>query len=70
MSGGSIGSARLQRQTFRTSRLLDFASQGGTLIVQYNQTVNAFNDGHYTPYPMTLSSERVNIEEGTAPLAI
>ena len=44
-------------------RLLDFANQGGTLIVQYNQTVNAFNDGHYTPYPMTLSSERVTVEE-------
>ncbi len=26
MSGASIGSARLQRETFRTSRLLDFAS--------------------------------------------
>ncbi|MBZ5522988.1 MAG: PIG-L family deacetylase [Acidobacteriia bacterium] len=44
-------------------RLLEYASHGGTLIVQYNQSVNAFNDGHYTPYPATLSSGRVSVEE-------
>ncbi|HWZ42893.1 MAG TPA: PIG-L family deacetylase [Candidatus Saccharimonadales bacterium] len=44
-------------------RLLDFANRGGTLIVQYNQGVGAFNEGHYTPYPATLSSERVSVEE-------
>jgi hypothetical protein len=44
-------------------RLLDFVQQGGTLIVQYNQNASAFNAGHYTPYPATLSSERVSVEE-------
>jgi hypothetical protein len=43
--------------------LLDFASRGGTLIVQYNQQSNAFNEGRYTPYPATLSNERVSVEE-------
>lgn len=44
-------------------RLLDYVNQGGTLIVQYNQSVGIFNDGHYTPYPATLSSARVSVEE-------
>ena len=44
-------------------RLLDFVKRGGTLIVQYNQSVNIFNEGHYTPYPATLSSARVSVEE-------
>lgn len=44
-------------------RLLEYANRGGTLIVQYNQSVGAFNDGHYTPWPATLSSERVSVEE-------
>ncbi|HEY6352746.1 MAG TPA: NEW3 domain-containing protein [Candidatus Angelobacter sp.] len=44
-------------------RLLDYVNQGGTLIVQYNQSVGIFNEGHYTPYPATLSSARVSVEE-------
>jgi LmbE family N-acetylglucosaminyl deacetylase len=44
-------------------RLLDYADHGGTLIVQYNQSVGIFNDGRYTPYPATLSSARVSVEE-------
>ncbi|HEV2960920.1 MAG TPA: NEW3 domain-containing protein [Candidatus Angelobacter sp.] len=44
-------------------RLLDFANRGGTLIVLYNQSVGAFNAGHYTPYPTTLSNARVSVEE-------
>jgi LmbE family N-acetylglucosaminyl deacetylase len=44
-------------------RLLDFANRGGTLIVLYNQTVGAFNAGHYTPYSATLSNARVSVEE-------
>jgi LmbE family N-acetylglucosaminyl deacetylase len=44
-------------------RLLDYVNRGGTLIVQYNQSVGIFNDGHYTPYPATLSSTRVSVEE-------
>ena len=44
-------------------RLLEYANQGGTLIVQYNQSVGIFNEGHYTPYPATLSTARVSVEE-------
>jgi len=44
-------------------RLLDYVNQGGTLIVQYNQSVGIFNDGHYSPYPATLSNARVSVEE-------
>ena len=40
-------------------RLLDFVSRGGTLVVQYNQSTGIFNSGHYTPYPMTASGDRV-----------
>src|SRR5260370_33203446 len=49
-------------------RLLDYANRGGTLIVQYNQSTNAFNEGHYTPYPATESNARVTVEE--APVEI
>ena len=44
-------------------RLLDYVNRGGTLIVQYNQSVGAFNDGHYTPYPATEANVRVSVEE-------
>jgi LmbE family N-acetylglucosaminyl deacetylase len=44
-------------------RLLDFVSAGGTLLVQYNASVTQFNDGHYAPYPLELSRERVTVEE-------
>lgn len=44
-------------------RLLDFVNNGGTLIVQYNQSTSAFNDGHYTPYPATEANVRVSVEE-------
>jgi LmbE family N-acetylglucosaminyl deacetylase len=49
-------------------RLLDYVSRGGTLLVQYNQSAGIFNSGHYTPYPMTASGERVSVEE--APVEI
>ena len=45
------------------AKLLDFVSRGGTLIVQYNQSAAAFNSGHYTPYPATLTNQRVSVEE-------
>ncbi|PYY17761.1 MAG: hypothetical protein DMG60_10535, partial [Acidobacteria bacterium] len=38
-------------------------SRGGTLLVQYNQSVGAFNTGHYTPYPSTEANARVTVEE-------
>ncbi|HEX7288459.1 MAG TPA: PIG-L family deacetylase [Candidatus Angelobacter sp.] len=44
-------------------RLLDFVNRGGTLIVQYNQSTGIFNQGHYTPFPATMSNERVSVEE-------
>jgi LmbE family N-acetylglucosaminyl deacetylase len=44
-------------------RLLDYANRGGTLIVQYNQSIGLFNDGHYTPYPATAANVRVSVEE-------
>jgi LmbE family N-acetylglucosaminyl deacetylase len=44
-------------------RLLDYVNTGGTLIVQYNQSIGAFNDGHYTPYPATEANVRVSVEE-------
>ena len=49
-------------------RLLDYVSRGGTLLVQYNQSTGIFNSGHYTPYPMTASGDRVSVEE--APVEI
>ncbi|HWY69022.1 MAG TPA: PIG-L family deacetylase [Terriglobales bacterium] len=49
-------------------KLLDFVSRGGTLILQYNSNTNAFNTGHYTPYPATDSNRRVSVEE--APVEI
>jgi LmbE family N-acetylglucosaminyl deacetylase len=48
--------------------LLDFVSNGGTLIVQNNNSVGDFNSGHFTPYPADLSRARVSVEE--APVQI
>ena len=44
-------------------RLLEYVNQGGTLIVQYNQSTNLFNEGHCTPYPATEANVRVTVEE-------
>lgn len=52
----------------QNGKLLDFVARGGTLILQYNSSTNAFNSGHYTPYPMTDSNRRVSVEE--APVEI
>jgi hypothetical protein len=49
-------------------RLLDYVNNGGTLLVQYNASIGVFNSGHFTPYPATLSNERVTVEE--APVQI
>ena len=45
------------------ARLLDFVHDGGTLIVQYNTGVAAFNKGRYTPYPAEFGRERVTEEQ-------
>ena len=42
------------------ARLLDYVSNGGTLIVQYNKF--EFNDAQYGPYPAQVSSNRVTDE--------
>lgn len=44
-------------------RLLDYVSNGGTLLVQYNANVGEFNTGHYDPYSAQLSRDRVTVEE-------
>jgi hypothetical protein len=49
-------------------KLLDFVSNGGTLIVQNNNDTGDFNSQHLTPYPATLSRARVSVEE--APVKI
>src|SRR5258708_7118237 len=51
-------------------RLLDYVNNGGTLIVQYNQSTNAFNEGHYTPYPATASNARVTVEESPVEILV
>src|SRR5262249_883682 len=49
-------------------KLLDFVSNGGTLIVQNNNSTGDFNGGHFTPYDAELSHARVSVEE--APVKI
>ena len=49
-------------------KLLEFVSNGGTLIVQNNNSVGDFNSGHFTPYDANLSRARVSVEE--APVQI
>ena len=44
-------------------RLLDYVSNGGTLIVQYNKF--EFNDAQYGPYPAKVSSNRITNESAT-----
>jgi LmbE family N-acetylglucosaminyl deacetylase len=41
-------------------RLLDYASRGGTVIVQYNKT--EFNQAEYGPWPAKVSNNRVSDE--------
>jgi LmbE family N-acetylglucosaminyl deacetylase len=44
-------------------RLLDYARDGGTLMVQYNTDPSSFNAGNYMPYSASLSRARVSVEE-------
>jgi hypothetical protein len=58
-----------QREVVENNKkLLDFVSSGGTLVVQNNNSVSDFNNGHFTPYPAELSRARVSVEE--APVQI
>jgi LmbE family N-acetylglucosaminyl deacetylase len=50
------------------ARLLEYVDRGGTLIVQNNFSTGDFNNGKYTPFPATLSRERVSDER--SPVAI
>ena len=73
---GKYGTIVLGIRTYDTQKdvatnnkkLLDFASAGGTLVVQYNTGVGDFNGGKFTPYPADLSRARVSVEE--APVEI
>jgi len=49
-------------------KLLDYVSAGGTLVVQYDTGVQAFNEGKFTPYSAELSRARVSVEQ--APVEI
>lgn len=51
-------------------RLLDFVKSGGTLIVQYNQQMNEFNAGHYTPYAASEGRARVSVEEAPVDILV
>ena len=54
--------------TANNRRLLDFVQAGGRLVVQYNAAAGDFNAAKLTPYPATLSRDRVSVEE--APVKI
>jgi len=60
--------AYLNRRDLRAynRRLLDYVSDGGTLLVQYNKL--EFNDAQWGPYPKKVSRNRVTVEE--APIRI
>jgi GlcNAc-PI de-N-acetylase/NPCBM-associated, NEW3 domain of alpha-galactosidase len=46
-------------------RLLDYATKGGTVIVQYNRhDRSGFNDAQYGPYPARVTINRVTDENG------
>lgn len=49
-------------------KLLDFVSNGGTLVVQYNTDTGQFDKDKLAPYAAELSHERVSVEE--APVQI
>jgi hypothetical protein len=44
-------------------KLMEYVSNGGTLMVQYETGVSDFNAGHFTPYPAQLSRARVSVEQ-------
>jgi hypothetical protein len=57
-----------RRQDLRANnhRLLEYAEQGGTVIVQYQRT--EFNDAQYGPFPAKTSAERITDEN--APMEV
>jgi LmbE family N-acetylglucosaminyl deacetylase len=58
-----------KRVKFYMPTLLDYVKEGGALVTQYNTFSRFSSDaglesGYYSPYPLTLSSERVTEEKG------
>jgi hypothetical protein len=51
-------------------RLLEYARNGGTLIVQYNRSDRGFNDGRFTPYPVNVTTTRVTDENAAVSLLV
>ena len=51
-----------ERIGFMMNDLLDYVRRGGTMIVQYNTSGDLETD-KFSPYPLTLSRERVTDEE-------
>ncbi len=45
------------------AKLLNYVSNGGTLVVQYNAGIGDFNRESLTPFPAELSRQRVTVEE-------
>ena len=50
------------------ARLLDFAREGGTVIVQYQQY--QYPNGGFAPYPVTISSPHDRVTDETAPVRV
>jgi hypothetical protein len=51
-----------ERIGFMMNDLLDYVRQGGTMVVQYNTSGDLETD-KFSPYPLTISRERVTDEE-------
>ncbi len=49
-------------------RLIEYAEQGGTVIVQYNKM--EFNQAQYGPYPAKVSNSRVTDENGPVKVVV
>ena len=52
---------------FKQAELLEYVNKGGTLVIQYN-TSRSLKTDQLGPYPLSLSRERVTVEE--APVTI
>ncbi len=63
VTGVRAHSARPDLQANR-QRLLDYVSEGGTLVVQYNRTERGFGPKDtIAPYPITVGMARVSVED-------
>lgn len=51
-----------ERIHFFMKDLLEYVNQGGTLVVQYN-TSGDFETDHFSPYPLSISRDRVTQED-------